>query len=276
MNRNNPDWRRPEGIQAGNWQYINNHAIAEGYDVSLTNSPLVTLDQQLIDSHLPDRPGVAIDFGCGTGRNAIPLLEKGWDVIGVDLSHPMLQQFADKIDGSHEEGQCSEEAGHSVNSGEAILVQANLTELNSIASQTADFGQCMFSTLGMIQGASYRHQFLRHASRILRGDSILMVHGHNYWHSLRQPGGWRWMIGNFLSAIRGKCEIGDRFADYRAVRGLMLHHFSLRALQRELENAGFAIDSTYAILENGKATETIGRFHRFNAVGWVVAARNVN
>jgi ubiquinone/menaquinone biosynthesis C-methylase UbiE len=35
-------------------------------------------------------PGRAVDIGCGAGRNSIPLAEFGWDVIGVDLSRPML------------------------------------------------------------------------------------------------------------------------------------------------------------------------------------------
>ena len=269
MNQETSDWRRPDGIQPGNWQYINNHAIAAGYDASLTNSPLVTLDQQLIESHLPDNPGVAIDFGCGTGRNAIPLLERDWKVIGIDLSFPMLRQFRDKVNSAGVDNDTV-----AARYDHAMLVQANLTELNSIATDAADFGQCMFSTFGMINGAEKRNQFLNDAARILRSGSTLMIHGHNYWHCLRQPGGKRWLVRNFISAMCGRCEIGDRFADYRAVQGLMLHHFSLRALRRELARAGFAIQSTYAILEDGKAANKIGLFQQLSAVGWVIAARN--
>ena len=32
----------------------------------------------------------AIDIGCGAGRNAVPLAQLGWSVVGVDLSWPML------------------------------------------------------------------------------------------------------------------------------------------------------------------------------------------
>jgi SAM-dependent methyltransferase len=32
----------------------------------------------------------ALDLGCGAGRNAIPLVRLGWDVVGLDLSWPML------------------------------------------------------------------------------------------------------------------------------------------------------------------------------------------
>ena len=34
--------------------------------------------------------GVAIDLGCGAGRNAIPLAHQGWRVVGTDLSLAML------------------------------------------------------------------------------------------------------------------------------------------------------------------------------------------
>jgi len=34
--------------------------------------------------------GRLIDIGCGAARNAAPLAEQGWDVLGTDLSWPML------------------------------------------------------------------------------------------------------------------------------------------------------------------------------------------
>jgi ubiquinone/menaquinone biosynthesis C-methylase UbiE len=33
----------------------------------------------------------ALDIGCGAGRNAIPLADLGWHVLGTDLSRPMLE-----------------------------------------------------------------------------------------------------------------------------------------------------------------------------------------
>jgi SAM-dependent methyltransferase len=38
------------------------------------------------------REGVAraLDIGCGAGRNAIPLANAGWNVVGIDASAPML------------------------------------------------------------------------------------------------------------------------------------------------------------------------------------------
>ncbi len=37
------------------------------------------------------RRAVAIDIGCGAARNAVPLARLGWEVIGTDLSWPMLE-----------------------------------------------------------------------------------------------------------------------------------------------------------------------------------------
>lgn len=40
--------------------------------------------------------GRVLDLGCGAGRNAIPLARLGWDVIGIDLSQPMLRAGAER------------------------------------------------------------------------------------------------------------------------------------------------------------------------------------
>jgi len=39
----------------------------------------------------------ALDIGCGAGRNAVPLARLGWDVIGTDLSWPMLEAAAARV-----------------------------------------------------------------------------------------------------------------------------------------------------------------------------------
>ena len=42
---------------------------------------------EIIDAYLPPRDATALDFGCGPGRLAKPLIErKNWSVLGVDIS----------------------------------------------------------------------------------------------------------------------------------------------------------------------------------------------
>ena len=48
----------------------------------------------------------ALDLGCGAGRNAVPLARLGWQVVGIDLSWPMLCAAAgrareESLDGLH-------------------------------------------------------------------------------------------------------------------------------------------------------------------------------
>lgn len=41
--------------------------------------------------------GRAIDIGCGAARNLLPLARAGWQVMGTDLSTPMLAAAADRL-----------------------------------------------------------------------------------------------------------------------------------------------------------------------------------
>jgi SAM-dependent methyltransferase len=41
----------------------------------------------------------ALDIGCGAGRNAIPLASSGWNVVGVDLSMPMVEAAQQRTSG---------------------------------------------------------------------------------------------------------------------------------------------------------------------------------
>lgn len=42
-----------------------------------------------------------LDIGCGAGRNAVPLARSGWEVLGVDLSLPMLAAAAERTCREH-------------------------------------------------------------------------------------------------------------------------------------------------------------------------------
>jgi ubiquinone/menaquinone biosynthesis C-methylase UbiE len=40
----------------------------------------------------------ALDIGCGAARNALPLAQLGWSVLGVDLSQPMIDAAAARLE----------------------------------------------------------------------------------------------------------------------------------------------------------------------------------
>lgn len=59
-----------------------------------------TLLQCAADELLRARSGRLLDIGCGAGRNAVPLAERGWHVLGTDLSWPMLQAAGARAEAS--------------------------------------------------------------------------------------------------------------------------------------------------------------------------------
>lgn len=65
-------------------QYV---AFYEGLDTA----PLAASDVVFLERALDLRPGMRVlDLGCGQGRHAIPLAERGYEVTGLDLSATML------------------------------------------------------------------------------------------------------------------------------------------------------------------------------------------
>lgn len=64
-----------------------------GFARSHPNHVLMRYAADELDRHPAGR---ALDVGCGAGRNAGPLAEQGWNIVGTDLSWPMLTAAADR------------------------------------------------------------------------------------------------------------------------------------------------------------------------------------
>ena len=256
-----PPWQLPPGVSRGTWDYLQSELVARDYDNYFSQHALFEIDQRLVNDVCSGPAGsVVIDLGCGTGRHLLPLAARGMTAIGVDLSWQMLEVLAGKARQQQAKVDC---------------LRCNLVELDALADQVADYALCMFSTLGMIRGHQYRRQFLAHAHRILQPGGCLLLHVHNYWYHLQDPGGPRWMLANLLASCWQKnTERGDREFFYRGVPRMFLHAYRKSELRRDLLQAGFTIDRLIPLSPRG--AEPLGNawfFPSLRAIGWLAVAR---
>lgn len=255
-----PQWRLPAGISRGLWDYVHADHIADDYDAYFSHNRLFEFDEQIVLRHVKARElqdGVAADLGCGTGRAIVALARHGMQGLAIDLSRAMLAIVRKKA----------------IQAGLPIAcVQANLVELDCLDDQTVDVAVSLFSTLGMIRGRDNRQRALQHTRRILRPGGVFVLHVHNYWYNLRDPGGPWWLLKNLLrAAVVRDIEAGDKFFDYRGVPNMFLHVFTPGELRRALRQAGFRIVETIPLeIQRHRALRWPWWFGRLRANGWII------
>ncbi len=249
-----PAWRLPEGVNPSLWQYAHTARLASEEDAYFDGHPLFRFDAEALAARF-QTPGRLVDLGCGAGRHSIEFARRGFPVVGVDLSAAMLETVGSKA------------AKHGL---EVECVRANLCRLG-FADGSFDYALSMFSTLGMIRGASARRRALAEAYRILKPGGRMALHAHNAWLNLRDPQGRFWLMGQGLKRLVGRPDVGDRRMTYRGIAGMEVHLFTWRELSRDIRAAGFRIDEVVpidAVRARPIAIPWLG--HGLRAGGWIV------
>jgi hypothetical protein len=92
----------------------------------------------------------------------------------------------------------------------------------------------------MIRGRQHRRRFLSALTKILKPSGKLLVHVHNRYQSLFDPGGPRWLWQSRIQSWwQRESEFGDRVYAYRNLPSMFLHIYSRRELEADLRFAGF-------------------------------------
>ena len=252
-------WRLPKGVVSGVWDYIHSQEIASQFDDYFTSHPLFELDSKVVD-HYFTSPGRVVDLGCGTGRSLLPLAERGFQCVGVDLSIEMLRQLKSKnLDGDYPM--------------EGIL--ANLVELDGLRDAVFDYALCLFSSLGMVEGRENRRAVLEHTRRILKPGGMFILHVHNVWQHLRTPDGRRWLLRGLVGgALRRPGELGDKTFFYRGIPNMFVHAFTYSEIRDDLHAAGFQIQERISLAAGRNRPLPASWFiGRLRANGWIFVCR---
>lgn len=253
-----PDWRLPRGVSRSLWEYTQQPAIATGYDQSIANSPLSRHDTDVLLRHFAV-PGRLVDLGCGTGRHAVAFAQRGFEVLGVDLSLEMLRQLQQKarLANVRVPGVC-----------------ANLCDLDALPESCFDSAILMYATLGMIPAAADRARVLQHIHRIVKPGGQFALHVHNLWFNLFDPQGRKWLWSDFWRRWRHRQTGGDRIVHDRGIPNFQMHVFSQREIRKLLHDAGFKIEVWHplnATASGPLAWNWLGS--RWRANGWIIVAR---
>jgi SAM-dependent methyltransferase len=244
-----PAWLRPRGVAAGTWQYVHQRSIADRYDAFVADTPLCQLDSAYLEELFPglagdsqtEHPQTVMDLGCGSGRTAIPLAERGYRVLAVDLSQRMLEVMQEKQ--------------HTFRSGAILPLRANIVELDCLADDSVDHVVCLFSTLGMIQGRANRRAVMSHAARIVRDGGSFLLHVHNRWSALREPHGIQYLLRSWWQSVRQRdVDFGDATYAYRGLEAMFMHRFSRRELLQDLQHTGWTIQQVWNVSIDGAST----------------------
>lgn len=262
--------RRPishPGIDPGTWNYIQEPGIAEQYDDQLKSDRLAQADQAILEQLIQNWPAelrrTAADFGCGTGRTTLQLAQAGFDVIAIDLSAAMLQKLRKKLD------RLAPRERNRVG-----IVQANLLDLNCLTTASLGLAVCLYSTLGMLRGRANRKSFLERVRESLADSGQLVIHAHNLFWQLNFPGGFTFLVRNWIQACWSRrVEFGDRFADQIVIRQLPIHSFTRRTIQTELRAAGFQVQSVFPIRDWGDRRSWLCRWLAIRDQGWILICK---
>lgn len=260
-----PAWRLPPGVAPGTWEYTQRESIANDYSEFLKNTPLISLDLEITQQSLPPaqphRTTRVIDLGCGDGRALRMLWQQGYEVLGVDMSQPMLDCVSADPEAQHLR---------------AKLIRANLVQLEAFHDEIAHHAICLFSTIGMIHGRQNRRAFMRHVARMLKPGGTFVLHVHNRNDAWRNRPSAAAYLRSAWQAFRSKQhELGDRTYSYRGLADMFLHTYSMTELKADLRATGWRCDSIVALSPTSDAELTSAGFlPSLRAGGFIAVSRN--
>ena len=150
-----------------------------------------------------------LDIGCGLGREAFPLSDLGYDVVGIDISREVISQVR----------QLSAEKGYKI---PFILYDGKKLPF---PDDSFDAALIWAQTFGLLYGGAYRRDYLAECRRVLKTGGLFSFSAHDY---------------EYLKARYPHCLNGRRFYPY-AGSPVYWEAFEASELTQAARQAGFEV-----------------------------------
>lgn len=194
-------------------------------------------ERHFIEKYFVKKSAKVLDLGCGTGRTTIPLYDKGFNVIGIDIV-PIMIKNADKI---------AKERRKSID--------YRVGDATDLEFGDESFDYVLFSNQGWTQipGAMNRKKALDEVYRVLKKGGIYIFTSHtrhlfsNYFFLFI----WLWIRFYILRPLGfyiPEEDFGDRFfaketsdnnKTFKAKQ--YIHISSVKEVKKQILDAGFKI-----------------------------------
>jgi SAM-dependent methyltransferase len=143
--------------------FVTDDAV-ELYTDRIEDPSLFPQERKAVERYFTDADASVLDIGCGVGRVSTLLDQRGFDVIGIDVSEPLVEK------------------ARSLFPDMEFRVE-DVTDL-SFDSKTFDYAVFSYYGLDYVLPESERVKALREIHRVLKPAGILVFSTHNSWHPL--------------------------------------------------------------------------------------------
>lgn len=138
--------------------YASDEAVQE-YTAKVREEGLFDGEAAVLDKYFVEEDATVLDLGCGAGRTTKPLADRGFDVVGVDQSEPMIEAARDLYPD----------------------VDFRVGNATNLSDPDGAYDYVLFSNNGIdcIYPEFQRRQTLREIRRVLRPGGLFAFSSHN-------------------------------------------------------------------------------------------------
>ena len=158
---------RPESIDSGspeqsdsrNGEVYTSEEAVQKYTKKIQQEGLFAGEAAVLDKYFVEDGATVLDLGCGAGRTTKPLADRGFDVVGVDQSEPMIEAARELYPD----------------------IDFRVDDATDLSMPDATFDYVLFSNNGLdcVYPEFQRRQALREIHRVLRPGGLFAFSSHN-------------------------------------------------------------------------------------------------